>query len=261
MKSKRARPSSNLGFLRQVSLTRPDVVATVASSGSTVSHTALHTDHLAELNLMWALDKRMPTLSSRKAWAVARGANPAAVNSWFQRKRYADGSRRGIRLPNGTYDLHIGDYPFTSGTDEGMSVKFKSERDIPPPLHDSRKRMSWSYAPVRHTRAHEMKPNPLCLTCSQAYLDSTSTESVQLVMFSAEALPRNDIEVKRERAASPVLLPSNLVEESKTRTNIPVRREAVKRESSPMLDVPRPVKLRKLKHHKASNQITPVSTH
>ncbi|PPQ90589.1 hypothetical protein CVT25_006109 [Psilocybe cyanescens] len=62
--------------------------------------------HFDELNRLWPADPRIPSVISRRAWALARGLNPANVNSWWYRRRKAAKKLR-IKIPNDTYELDI----------------------------------------------------------------------------------------------------------------------------------------------------------
>ncbi|KAF8060636.1 hypothetical protein FPV67DRAFT_1369216, partial [Lyophyllum atratum] len=63
--------------------------------------------HLDELATIWALDKRTPTVKSRRAWAAARHLKPEDVHRWWSRRKHlAKKSRE--HIPSGTYDLPIG---------------------------------------------------------------------------------------------------------------------------------------------------------
>ncbi|KIL65285.1 hypothetical protein M378DRAFT_32591, partial [Amanita muscaria Koide BX008] len=63
--------------------------------------------HLEELAAIWDADKRMPSASSRRAWALARRLRPDQVNNWFYRKKGA-AKKNGIVLPRETYELPVG---------------------------------------------------------------------------------------------------------------------------------------------------------
>ncbi|KAJ3550480.1 hypothetical protein NMY22_g462 [Coprinellus aureogranulatus] len=63
-----------------------------------------------ELNSIWAKDLRIPSIASRKAWAVARGLNPTSVHNWWYRRRPKAKKLR-IRIPSGTYELEVGRVP------------------------------------------------------------------------------------------------------------------------------------------------------
>lgn len=170
-----------------------------------VPNGALQPVHIAELDLFWAADKRMPSLASRRAWAAARSVNSSAVNVWFQRKRYCEGRRRGGRLPGGTYDLQFSattSLP-TGQTSNSEATAVKEEIPSSPGLPAIKKAARVGAGPVRHTRAHDSHPNLRCLICSQRYLDAASNG--QGFLRVTQESSRREVEVKRERAASPVL--------------------------------------------------------
>ncbi|KAI0062173.1 hypothetical protein BV25DRAFT_1780208, partial [Artomyces pyxidatus] len=67
----------------------------------------LNEDNWAELREIWAADKRVPTLASRKIWAHVRGLAPNTVNNWFSRQKKAL-RLAGKPVPTDTYDMPIG---------------------------------------------------------------------------------------------------------------------------------------------------------
>lgn len=70
----------------------------------------MHEAHLAELIAIWAVDKRMPSVASRRTWAAARGLNPARVHAWWCRRRAIEKKRR-VKMEKGTYELDVGTPP------------------------------------------------------------------------------------------------------------------------------------------------------
>ncbi|KAK7061117.1 hypothetical protein VNI00_000853 [Paramarasmius palmivorus] len=65
--------------------------------------------NILELEFIWELDHRIPSLRSRRDWALARNLDPQNVHRWFWRKRsYA--RSKGIDVPpeSEIYDLEIG---------------------------------------------------------------------------------------------------------------------------------------------------------
>ncbi|TCD62565.1 hypothetical protein EIP91_006743 [Steccherinum ochraceum] len=227
------------------------VTAPTPISDSLTQSLTLLPAHIAELEAVWRSDKRMPSLKSRRSWAEARGVVAATVHTWFQRKRYSEGTRAGVRLPDGTYELDTGEYPpSVARIKEESASKFqltvKPERAASPSLRVSRRPKvplaSAVPALVRHTRAHDADPNPLCHVCAQTFLATAlggpDTSSISPTLDA----PQDDIRIKRERAASPALSLPNKRQEVVT-----VKREDV---TSPSLDSrqpPRPRKRRQLK--------------
>ncbi|GLB41374.1 hypothetical protein LshimejAT787_0905890 [Lyophyllum shimeji] len=66
--------------------------------------------HLDELAKIWDNDRRIPTVDSRRAWAMARNIKPDLVHRWFaRRKQIAKKARQ--RIPEGTYKLRVGTPP------------------------------------------------------------------------------------------------------------------------------------------------------
>ncbi|EIM82294.1 uncharacterized protein STEHIDRAFT_114235 [Stereum hirsutum FP-91666 SS1] len=50
--------------------------------------------HRSQLSLVWIREPRVPSIESRRAWALAKNVNPKAVNDWFWRRK-AGAKRRG----------------------------------------------------------------------------------------------------------------------------------------------------------------------
>lgn len=162
----------------------------------------LQAHHIAELTLVWAADKRLPTVTSRRTWAAARGVDAAAVHRWFQKQRYREGRQNGGKLLAGSYDLVVE----VGETNAGPPAQVKQERATSPVLRPKSKTtqiLSTALKAVRHIRAHDTNPNPLCSTCSQLYLDSAAAKAPP--PYHVLELPKDDLRVKRERAASPEL--------------------------------------------------------
>ncbi|KAF9000118.1 hypothetical protein BDQ17DRAFT_1245823, partial [Cyathus striatus] len=63
--------------------------------------------HFLELRNIWDGDHRLPTSSSRRAWALARNLDPDAVNRWWYRRRLAL-KNSGELVTSEHYDLPIG---------------------------------------------------------------------------------------------------------------------------------------------------------
>ncbi|TFY82784.1 hypothetical protein EWM64_g1233 [Hericium alpestre] len=63
----------------------------------------------AELDKLWALDKRMPSIESRRAWAKSRDLKAGAVHAWFYYMRHRH-NKAGGGLAEGAYDLPISPY-------------------------------------------------------------------------------------------------------------------------------------------------------
>ncbi|EIM82295.1 uncharacterized protein STEHIDRAFT_114236 [Stereum hirsutum FP-91666 SS1] len=50
--------------------------------------------HRSQLSLIWLREPRVPSIESRRVWALARNVNPKAVNDWFWRRK-SGAKRRG----------------------------------------------------------------------------------------------------------------------------------------------------------------------
>ena len=68
--------------------------------------TGLSPAHLLELKAIWKEDKRVPSIASRRAWAISRNANLASVVNWFSRKIRA-AKLAGELIPQGSYELPL----------------------------------------------------------------------------------------------------------------------------------------------------------
>lgn len=67
---------------------------------------------LEELWSIWQADPRVPSVKSRRSWAISRNANPRLVDSWFlRRKTFA--KKAGQPIPDESYDLPL-DPPIVS---------------------------------------------------------------------------------------------------------------------------------------------------
>jgi len=89
--------------------------------------TALSPVHLLELKAIWKEDKRVPSIASRRAWAVSRNSNLTSVVNWFSRKIRA-AKLAGEPIPQGSYELplesyivHLSPLPVIRELDFGLS--------------------------------------------------------------------------------------------------------------------------------------------
>ncbi|KAI6157361.1 hypothetical protein BKA82DRAFT_3945035, partial [Pisolithus tinctorius] len=62
--------------------------------------------HLLELWAIWKEDQRVPSVASRRAWAISRNANPTLVSSWFHRRKAA-AKRAGEPIAPTSYELSL----------------------------------------------------------------------------------------------------------------------------------------------------------
>ncbi|KAJ6620769.1 hypothetical protein B0H10DRAFT_1791300, partial [Mycena sp. CBHHK59/15] len=63
--------------------------------------------HLDELNALWPADPRIPSVSSRRAWALARSVTPRYVHEWWSRRRPVAKKLRMV-IPDDAYELSVG---------------------------------------------------------------------------------------------------------------------------------------------------------
>lgn len=64
---------------------------------------------LEELWSIWRADPRVPSVKSRRSWAISRNATPRLVDNWFLRRKTC-AKKAGQPIPNGSYDLPL-DWP------------------------------------------------------------------------------------------------------------------------------------------------------
>ncbi|KAG7093897.1 hypothetical protein E1B28_007535 [Marasmius oreades] len=65
-----------------------------------------------ELETIWKVDQRLPTLQSRRKWCEARRLDPQCIHRWYSRKRLT-ARRNRVDLPpdSDMYDLEVGTPP------------------------------------------------------------------------------------------------------------------------------------------------------
>ncbi|KAK7048163.1 hypothetical protein R3P38DRAFT_2867747 [Favolaschia claudopus] len=83
----------------------PSPVPTLASAIVSYGH-FLGPVHHQELQSIWPADPRIPSLRSRKAWALARNVEPAYVHNWFRRRRLK-AKQLNVTIPEDTYELPV----------------------------------------------------------------------------------------------------------------------------------------------------------
>ncbi|KAF8558265.1 hypothetical protein OG21DRAFT_1398558, partial [Imleria badia] len=66
----------------------------------------LESSVLEELWSIWRADPRVPSIKSRRSWAISRNANPRLVDSWFCRRR-TGAKKAGQPIPDESYDLPL----------------------------------------------------------------------------------------------------------------------------------------------------------
>lgn len=83
--------------------------------------------HLDELAKIWDGDRRIPTIASRRAWALARGLKPSTVHSWWSRRKQV-ARRARQRVPSGTYELPVGTPPVIKQEEPPAPVGLTEDR-------------------------------------------------------------------------------------------------------------------------------------
>ena len=66
----------------------------------------LQSSVLEELWSIWRADPRVPSIKSRRSWAISRNAPPRLVDSWFLRRKTC-AKKAGQPIPDGSYDLPL----------------------------------------------------------------------------------------------------------------------------------------------------------
>ncbi|KAG8214673.1 hypothetical protein J3R82DRAFT_9751 [Butyriboletus roseoflavus] len=61
---------------------------------------------LEELWSIWQADPRVPSVKSRRSWAISRNASPRLVDNWFLRRKTC-AKNMGQPIPDGSYDLPL----------------------------------------------------------------------------------------------------------------------------------------------------------
>lgn len=61
-----------------------------------------------ELSAIWEADRRIPTVESRRRWALARGVGPVRVHNWWYRRRKVAKTLK-VSIPPDSYELLVGD--------------------------------------------------------------------------------------------------------------------------------------------------------
>ncbi|KAJ7695955.1 hypothetical protein B0H17DRAFT_837302, partial [Mycena rosella] len=62
--------------------------------------------HIDELCVIWPADPRIPSVESRRAWALARNIVPSRVHDWFSSRRRV-AKRLRLKIPADTYELPV----------------------------------------------------------------------------------------------------------------------------------------------------------
>ncbi|KAJ7432342.1 hypothetical protein FB451DRAFT_1573177 [Mycena latifolia] len=83
--------------------------------------------HIEELSVIWPADPRIPSVESRRAWAIARNIIPGKVHDWFSHRRRTAKKLR-LKIPAETYELPVGTPPVIPVVVKDEPV----EPDVPP---------------------------------------------------------------------------------------------------------------------------------
>ncbi|THH21487.1 hypothetical protein EW146_g98 [Bondarzewia mesenterica] len=113
----------------------------------------LSSSHIAELSGIWAADQRVPTLSSRRTWALARHLKPTLVNKWFTSKKSA-AKRAGKLVSDDTYDLPVDSRIVSSACHDGERPRRrKKELFVDSPDVAPRSLTPWDLRTMAHKGA------------------------------------------------------------------------------------------------------------
>jgi hypothetical protein len=114
--------------------TTSEITETLASSVHSKARPAQHihnlltAEHRAELTALWDIDPRVPSVTSRQAWAHAHSVIPAAVHTWFYRTRKR-AIARGLLVGQGTYGSNLDVLEETMKTEKLISEAGVNETD------------------------------------------------------------------------------------------------------------------------------------
>lgn len=149
----------------------------------------MHALHFEELNSIWEADRRIPSISSRRAWAKARNLNPTNVHNWWYRRRPL-AKKWKIKIPRDEYDLDVGVPPIIPKIEEVNAEISTGTNDIPS-TESSDIALKMSLSPLDNETSSSvtfaLDKNPLFEELSaemSAYTRSSSPSSASLLPWS-----------------------------------------------------------------------------
>ncbi|KIJ98422.1 hypothetical protein K443DRAFT_627921 [Laccaria amethystina LaAM-08-1] len=141
------------------------------SEKATPAYQAPSTIHFEELAQIWEGDQRIPTAASRRAWCLARNINPANINNWWYRRKVV-AKKAKITIPEGTYDLPIGNPPDLSKVEEELHEKITFQ------AKKSRKRVLTQRATAGFSSGNDLERISIPSSDPPTFLCSSSESAV-----------------------------------------------------------------------------------
>ncbi|KAJ7046620.1 hypothetical protein C8F04DRAFT_1172520 [Mycena alexandri] len=173
--------------------------------------------HFDELYAIWPADPRLPSVDSRRAWALARNVTPTYVHNWFNRRRPV-AKRLRLTIPKETYELPVGTPPVVIVKDEPV------ESELPATINEDASVQSTSrsakvtidpnVAPVpAATRQRKKKvKTPAPVPVDSAAAESEPMKSLKRKRNDHIDLPSHDLseptQPKNKKTVVPVPVPS-----------------------------------------------------
>ncbi|KAJ7752009.1 hypothetical protein B0H16DRAFT_1547078 [Mycena metata] len=151
--------------------------------------------HFDELYAIWPADPRIPSVDSRRAWALARNVTPNYVHTWFQRRRPA-AKRLRLKIPKETYELPVGTPPVVVVKDEPVESELPPTTDDDAPVQSTRrsakKKIEPDVAPVPATTRQRKKKveTPAPVPLNSAAVESESKKSLKRKRNDRDDLPQ-----------------------------------------------------------------------
>ncbi|KAJ7935428.1 hypothetical protein B0H13DRAFT_475185 [Mycena leptocephala] len=248
--TKRAQPAA------QPKGTNTQVQATPAETGR------LALVHFDELFAIWPADPRIPSVESRRAWALARNITPSYVHAWFQRRRPA-AKKLKLKIPDETYELPVGTPPVVPIVIKDEPV----ESEVPAPTNESAPKKTKKKANVKIEADVIVTPMPPTKQPKKKKADIDSASVVadpeptkkntkrKREELSSDDLPEPTTQPKnRTKKTTPETPSDNATDQSKPkRSHKKIKTAPIKAEEAATLSAP--PKESKKKSKKADNEL------
>ncbi|KAJ7075858.1 hypothetical protein B0H15DRAFT_865524 [Mycena belliarum] len=168
--------------------------------------------HLDELALIWPANPRIPSVESRRTWALARNILPGTVHHWFSHRRRA-ADKLCLKIPADTYELAVGTPPIipVAVTDEPAeidvsatarkpqnSLKRKLNAHVEPASDDILESERRSRTKKKKADAGASGHNAILQLSTPAPRKATTKNELKIDHVLEEAVPKNS-SVKRKR--------------------------------------------------------------
>ncbi|KAF9043354.1 hypothetical protein BJ165DRAFT_1529400 [Panaeolus papilionaceus] len=173
----------------------------------------IHAVHLAELNLIWPANPRIPTIASRRAWCAARNLDPRQVNRWWWKCKQTARTRR-IFVPDENYELDVGIPPEIPLE---VDVKLEAEDIVDTSHPPSDATLTSDDSTMSFTRSQSKGKRPVPLTArilrSNARLFAdVAPSSSRLSSPVASSLPSSSPPPECRRSSSPIATSDTLLD-------------------------------------------------